>query len=188
MDRTPANDRNSATDRTAFRERLRALEADDREGLVGAIRRRVRVLAGRHADIGDRIRASEERGRALRERLASVEAEIVARVDAAVESPVESIGDVESLPADADVEVDASLVEAVERLQAAARENARATTEEGSALRSELSGNAEELERYTAVLAAVEAGELSPGAGRDRLLAWLDGGGGEEGAGVDGRP
>lgn len=162
-------------DREEFREQLKTLDAEDKEGFVAAIRERVRALSGRHLDIQAEIQASDETRQDLAARLAEIEDEIVAQADASVEEDVESLDDVESLPPDADVAFDPDLMREVEEIRSLARSNYQRTVEQGEDLQAELTENTEELEEYGDVLARIEAGELSPEGARERLLAFLDG-------------
>lgn len=161
-------------DRQEFRERLEALDAGDRAGLIRAVRQRVEALSARHADIQTQISERDETRQELQDRLAEVEAEIVRQADASVEQSVDTIDDVEDLPEDAGVEFDPELVAEVEAVRSDARENYRSTAEEGSDLQSELNRNTEELELYGEVLAELEEASLEPGAARDRLLESLE--------------
>lgn len=161
-------------DRAEFRETLASLDDEDQDGLVEAIRRRVSTLSGRHLDIQRQIDESDDERRSLEAQLAAVESEIVSQVDDAVDEPVESIEDVENLPADANVQFDPELVAKVERIRTAARENHQRTSATGSDLQSELDENTAELELYGDVLAEVEEEDLPTSRARERLLAHLD--------------
>jgi len=161
-------------DRAEFRERLDALAPDDEAGLVTAIRERVSSLSGRHLDIQERIQESDRARRDLEDRLAEIERRIVAQADASVEQDVDSIDDVESLPADADVEFDPELMREVEEIRTEARANQQRTSEQGADLQAELSENTEELELYGDLLAQLEADELTAAEARERLLDRLD--------------
>jgi len=161
-------------DRTAFRERLAAVEDGDKEALVAAIQGRVRSLSGRHLDIQERIEETESARKELQRRLREAEAEIVAQADAAVEADVDSIGDVEALPGDAGVSFDPELLAEVEEIRERARSNHRRTADEGGGLRAELAANSDELELHQSVLADLEDGEATVADARARLLAFLD--------------
>lgn len=158
-------------DREEFRERLAAIGPGEEAALIQVIRRRVGTLSGRHVDIQEELRESDETRKRLQQRLQELEAEIVRQADASVEASVDDIEDVEALPDDAGIEFDPDLVAEVEDVRQAARDNYRATAASGSDLQAELDRNTEELELYGEVLAALEEGTLSAADARDRLLA-----------------
>lgn len=161
-------------DRAAFREALRQLDPDDRDGLVTAVQERVRALSGRHLDIQERIEASEENRRDLQARLEDAERRIVEQADASVEADVESIEDVESLPEDTAVEFEPELLAEVRDIREQARSNYRSTATESSGLQAELARNGEELRLHRSVLAEMDEGDLTTASARDRLLEFFE--------------
>lgn len=161
-------------DRETFRARLAAIEDGDQSALADLVSARVESLSDRHRDIQQQIRENNDAREHLAGRLETLEERIIAQADASVDSDVTDIDDVEALPSDADIEFDESLIEEVNDVRQQARQNYQRTTENGADLQAELAENTEELELYGEVLAAVEHGELSTGAARDRLLDELE--------------
>lgn len=163
-------------DRTEFRAAVESLAPDDEEGLITAVQQRVRALSSRHVDIQEQIDESESTRQDLEQRLGAAEAKIIEQADASVEADVDSVDDIESLPEDVSVEFDPQLLAEVREVRQQARSNYQETAEEGADLQAELSDNSDELELHQAVLADLEAGEVTVAEARERLLESLDDG------------
>ena len=157
-----------------FHEALTELEPADRTTLVVTVQERVRALSKRHLEIQEQIQDSDETRKGLAQRLVEAEQRIVEQADASVETEINSIEDVEALPADADVEFDPELLAEVEAIRADARSNHETTADESADLQAELRHNSRELQLHQEVLTDMEEEELSTEEARERLLEFFE--------------